>query len=193
MHEFDNFARLADDQCALIARELQNRSMGDYMLFNTYQTSICNKDKTKFEEFVANNPNLRYKDGAGFLNSCVVDSDSKLRNGTKLTHDKEKIQLTSRWHQAVPSFNKGGLIVNVDTRMKMAEDTTVIRECDKVTEKDFNRFIPLPPCLASSIQNPQHIIQPFVRGGEPTRQYVQDSQWLSSCGFQKEGNVWKRT
>jgi hypothetical protein len=192
MKKFDNFARLTDDDCALVTKELQNNSINDYLLYNTYVTSQCKQDRTTFDEFVANNPNLRFKDGSGFLNGCTVDNDSQLRNGAKITHDKEKIQLQTRWNQAVPSFNKGGLIVNVDTRLKSSEDTSVFRSCDKVVEKNFDRFIPLPQCLARSIQNPQHIIPTWTWGGDATRQYVQDSTYLAKCGFKNEGNMWKR-
>jgi hypothetical protein len=192
MRNFDQFARLVDDKCALVTREYQNRSIGDYMLYNSYVTSQCKKDKKEFDSFVSQNPNLRFKDGFGFLNSCVVDTDSELRNGAKFTNEKEKSQLCTRWDQAVPSYNKGGLIVNVDSRMKFAEDTSAIRDCDRLTEKDYNRFIPLTPCLAQSIQNPEHIIPKWVNGGESTRAYVQENQYLEQCGFVNNGQTWVR-
>jgi hypothetical protein len=190
MRQFDNFGRLADDQCALVTRELQNQSQGDYMLFNHYVTAECKKDKKQFDEFVSNNPNLRYKDGAGFLNGCVVDTDSQMRNGAKITNEKEKSQLNTRWHQAVPSYNKGGLIVNVDTRMKFAEDTSALRECNRLTEVDFDRFTPLTPCLASSVQDPKHIVPEWTWGGENSRMYVQNSEFLERCGFKNNGQMW---
>ncbi len=192
MRNFDNFARLVDDECALVTREYQNRSIGDYMLYNSYLTSQCKKDKQEFDNFVSQNPNLRFKDGFGFLNGCVVDTDSELRNGAKFTNEKTKSQLCTRWNQAVPSYNKGGLIVNVDSRMKLAEDTSALRDCDRLTEKDFNRFIPLTPCLAKSVQNVEHIVEKYVRGGESTRAYVQDSQYLQQCGFVNNGQAWVR-
>lgn len=192
MRNFDNFARLVDDECALVTREYQNRSIGDYMLYNSYVTSQCKKDKKEFDNFVSQNPNLRFKDGFGFLNGCVVDVDSELRNGAKFTNEREKSQLCTRWNQAVPSYNKGGLIVNVDTRMKFAEDTSAIRDCDRITEKDFNRFIPLTPCLAKTIQDPEHIVPRFSWPGAATRNYVQDNQYLQQCGFVNNGQTWVR-
>lgn len=192
MRDFDNFARLVDDECALVTREHQNQSIGDYMLYNSYVTSQCKKDKKEFDNFVSQNPNLRFKDGFGFLNECVVDVDSELRNGAKFTNERTKSQLCTRWNQAVPSYNKGGLIVNVDTRMKFAEDTSAIRDCDRLTEKDFNRFIPLTPCLAKSIQDPEHIVFKHIQCGSATRNYVQDNQYLQQCGFVNNGQTWVR-
>jgi hypothetical protein len=192
MRDFELFARLHDDECALVSREHQNRSIGDYVLYNSYVTAECTKDKKDFYNYVSQNPNLRYKDGFGFLNGCVVDNDSELRNGAMFTTDKEKSQLCSRWNQAVPSYNKGGLIVNVDSRMKLAEDTSAIANCDILAEKDFQRFIPLPSCLANTIQNPEHIIPKYVRGGASTRNYVQDNQYLEQCGFVNNGFAWMK-
>lgn len=192
MRNFDQFARLVDDECALVTREYQNQSIGDYMLYNSYVTSQCKKDKKEFDNFVSQNPNIRFKDGFGFLNGCVVDTDSELRNGAKFTNEKTKSQLCTRWDQAVPSYNKGGLIVNVDSRMKLAEDTSALRDCDRLTEKDFNRFIPLTPCLAKSVQNPENIVPKWVNGGESTRSYVQDNQYLEQCGFMNNGQAWVR-
>jgi hypothetical protein len=192
MRQFDNFGRLADDKCALVTKELQNRSIGDYMLYNSFVTSEPKRDLKEFKDFVVNNQNLRYKDGYGFLNGNVVDTDSDIRNGAKFTNDREKSQLTTRWYQAVPSFNKGGLIVNVDTRLKFAEDTSFIRSCQKTSEKDFDRFIPLTPCLADVVQNPEHIIPKWVNGGESTRNYVHDAEFLQQCGFVNNGTGWVR-
>lgn len=193
MRQFDNFARAADDECAHVTKDLQNQSIGDYFLFNSFVTSEPKNDLTNFKSFVAENQNLRYKDGFGYLNAVVVDADSRLRNGSKLTHDREKSQLSTRWYQAVPSFNKGGLIVNVDTRLKFAEDTSAIRSCQRTTEKDFDRFVPFTSCLAKSVQNPENIVPPWVNGGESTRNYVHDAQYLQQCGFVNNGSGWVRS
>lgn len=192
MRSFDNMGRVADDSCALVTRELQNRSIGDYVLYNSYLTSQCTQSRTKFDEYVATNPNLRYKDGYGFLNGCVVDADSTLRNGGSMTNDKTKSQLCARWSQAVPSYNKGGLVVNVDSRMKFAEDTSAIRDCQRLTEKNFDRFIPLTSCLAKSVQDPKHIVPEWRWGGESTRTYVLENQYLEQCGFTNNGHTWVR-
>jgi hypothetical protein len=68
------------------------------------------------------NPNLRFRDGYGYTNACVVDMDSALRNDSQITHDRTKIQLCARWNHAVPDLGKGGLIPNIESRLKNAED-----------------------------------------------------------------------
>lgn len=192
MRNFDMMARLADDNCAIVTKEVQNKDIGSYMLYNSYVTAECNKDHKAFENFVSENPNLRYKDGYGFASGCVIEADSQFRNGAKLTHEKEKSQLCTRWNQAVPSLNKGGLVVNVDTRLKFAEDTSAIRDCKRLAEVNYDRFTPLNSCLSSSVQDAKHIIPPWVNGGQSTRNYIHDNAYLQKCGFVNNGNTWMR-
>lgn len=193
MRPFDEANRLGEDQCAFVTKDLGNRSMIDYSLYNNFFTSSCKEgDQNKMTEFMVNNPNLHFRDGYGFASSCVVDNDSALRNKSKITHDRERISLCSRWYTAVPSLGKGGLIPNIESRLKYGGDTSDLRDCDRVTEKDFNRFTPLPGCMAENIQNPDHIVEKWTRGGEFTRDYVRSDKYLQKCGFANDGKMWRR-
>ena len=193
MRPFTEENRLGQDDCALLTRSLVNQSISDYRFFNNFFTGSCEADdKNKMAEFMTNNPNLHYRDGYGNASSCVIDADSELRNNGKITNDRERVQLCTRWYTAVPDLGRGGLVPNIESRLKYGADTSDIRSCDRVTEKDFNRFIPLPPCLAQSIQNPDNIVQKGPRGGEFTRDYVRNDEYLKQCGFQNDGKMWKR-
>lgn len=191
MRPFDEENHMSQDDCALLTRTLVNKSISDYMLFNNFFRCHEN-DKDKMEDFVVNNPNLRYKDGYGFAASCVVDNDSEMRNNAKLTNDRERVSLCTRWYTAVPDLGRGGLVPNVESRLKYNGDTSDIRDCDRVTEKDFNRFIPLPRCMADNVQNPEHIVENWTRGGEFTRDYVRSNSYLEKCGFYNDGKLWRR-
>lgn len=192
MRVFELENRLTTDDCAMVNREFVNKSMNDYNLYNMYFMSDCQVDNEKMKTFMYENPNLRFKDGYGFTNSCVVDLDSALRNDSKLTHDRTKIQLCTRWNKAVPNLGKGGLIPNIESQLKNGEDTSAIRVCNRVAEKDFDRFIPLPGCLGPTIQNPQHIILPFTRGGDITRNYIFNNSYLEKCGFKFNGMYYEK-
>jgi hypothetical protein len=193
MRPFDEENHLSQDDCALLARTLVNKSIADYTLFNNFFTANCKGGQTeKISEFMTNNPNLHYRDGYGFASSCGVDNDSELRNNSKMTHDREKIALCTRWYTAVPDLGRGGLIPNIESRLKYNEDTSDLRDCDRVTEKDFNRFIPLPKCMADNVQNPEHIVEKWTRGGDFTRDYVRSDGYLEKCGFYSDGKVWRR-
>ena len=191
MKVFDDQNRLTMDQCAILSKDLQNKSVSDYVLYNMYPTSSC-RDDEKLREFTVQNPNIRFRDGFGNVSSCTVDVDSDFRNNSKQTNFREKEQLCTRWHQAVPDYGRGGLIPNVESRLKYNEDSTKWRRCDIVTEKDFNRFIPMIDCLAGTIQKPENLILPFARGGDFTRDYMKSDTYLEKCGFENDGKTWKR-
>lgn len=182
--------RLSVDQCALFTKDLQNKSLTDYNMYNMYTTATC--ETTDLMNYTLENPNLRFKDGFGNVSGCTVDVDSEIRNNARMTNFREKEQLCTRWYQSAPNLGKGGLIPNIESRLKLGEDTSDIRECDIVAEKNFNRFIPMVGCLSDNIQNPENIILPFERGGKFTRDYVMDDEYLSKCGFVNDGRTWRR-
>lgn len=189
MKVFNHENRLTVDTCAQLQREMQNGSVTDYELYNYYYTNDCRCPV--LDEFAFEN-NMVVKDGYGFLNQCTVDNDSELRLNSKITHDRDRIQLCTRWHQGVPNLNRGGLIPNIDSRLKNSDDTSDIRDCDRLAERDFDRFTPLVGCLAPTIQNPKHIIEPWVRGGQHTRNEVRTNEYLEKCGFENNGKNWIR-
>jgi hypothetical protein len=182
MKEFRNEGRLTLDNCALVNKEIQNIGVNNYNLYNSYFTKDCGCDI--FTNYLFDN-NLVIKDGYGFASGCSIDKDTELRLGQKITHDKERQNLCARSFQGVPNLNKGGIIPNIDSRLKNADDTSDIRSCDKITEKDFNRYQPLVGCLASEIQNPKHIVEPWVRGGNATRWDTKINHYLNTCTVRK--------
>jgi hypothetical protein len=193
MRVFNLENSLNDDNCIQISKEFVNKSINDRNLYNNFFTSQCDQQiDSKMNEFVYDNPNLRFRDGYGYLNSCTVEMDSALRNDSRMTHDKTKSQLCSRWNQAVPSLNKGGLIPNIESRLRDSEDTSIIRDCDRISEKDFDRYTPLTGCIAPTIQDPNHIILPFVRGGSLTRNYIFSNSYLEKCGFKNNGQYYEK-
>jgi hypothetical protein len=194
MRVFELENNIGTDDCAIVNREYVNKSINDYNLYNMFFTSDCLADNAKMYEFANENPNLHYRDGYGVTNGCVVDMDSAMRNDSRITHDRTKIQLCSRWNLAVPDLGRGGLIPNIESRLRNGDDTSVIRVCDKVSEKDFDRFTPLTGCVAPSIQNPNHIIQDnVIRGGSITRNYIFSNTYLEKCGFKNNGQYYAKT
>lgn len=181
--------RLTVDDCAQLTKELQNTSVNKHQLYNFYYTNDCKCDV--LDDFLFDN-NMVVKDGYGFTSGCSVDVDSELRLNGQVTHDRERIQLCNRWHQGVPNLNRGGLIPNVESRLQNSDDTSDIRDCDKIVERDYNRFTPLVGCLAKGVQNPKFIIEPWTRGGSQTRFDVRTNEYLEKCGFENNGRNWVR-
>ena len=193
MRVYDLLSDLESDNCAKVNRELVNTSIYNHNLYNNFFTSDCQESTNqKMVEFMTDNPNLHYRDGYGVTSGCTVDEDSMLRNNSKLTHDKTRIQLCSRWDTAAPDLGKGGLIPNIESKLKNAEDTSFLRDCDKLSEKYFDRNIPLIGCLAPTIQDPSHIIMPFDRGGAITRNFIFNDPYMQKCGFKFNGNFYEK-
>jgi hypothetical protein len=120
--------------------------------------------------------------------------DSELRVNTQMTHDKNRQQLCVRTTTGGPNLDKGGLLPNIDSRLKNGDDTSDIKACDIVSEKSFipYTFYDLKPCV-KEVQNPKHIVEPWKRGGEATRDYVRDNEYLQKCGFvNTDGKNWVR-
>lgn len=189
MKVYNHENRLSIDNCAQLTRELQNTSVNNRMLYNYYYTHDCKCDV--LDDFLFDN-NMVIKDGYGVTTGCTIDLDSELRLNGMWTNEREKAQLCSRWHQGVPNLNRGGLVPNVETRIKNGDDTSDIRSCDKIVEKNFDRFTPLVGCIADTIQNPSYVVEPWVRGGMHTRNDVRSTAYLEKCGFENNGKNWVR-
>lgn len=187
MRVYNHENRLTTDKCAYLNHELQNKSIHDHTFENFYFTKDCKCDV--LDDFLIDN-NMVIKDGYGFSTGCVIDNDSDLRLKAIWTNEREKVQLCTRWNQGVPNINKGGFIPNIESLMKNGDDTSDIRNCDRITEKNFDRFVPLVGCLASTVQNANNIVEPWVRGGIHTRNDVRSSEYLQKCGFERKETNW---
>ncbi len=185
---FTNFEnKTTVDDCAQVTREYQNMSMNRYFVDN-FRPCECRPTP----EYQLEN-NMVIKDGYGYASGCAVDQDSELRLNSKLTNGRHRVNSCIRWNQGLPNLNKGGLVPNIDTTFKNGQDTSYIRNCDRIVEKDFKRFIPLTGCLAKTIQNSDFIVEPWVRGGTETRNEVRSSDYLQKCGWENNGSTWVRS
>ena len=175
--------RLNDDKCAQINREIGNKSVSDRQLYNFYYTNDCKCEI--YDDTLVDNY-FTVKDGYGYTSGCVVDVDTELRVNPQMTHDKGKMQLCARPFGGGPNLNKGGFIPNIESRLRDSDDTSDIKACDIVSEKSFIPYswYHLKPCVAS-VQNPDHIVEPWTRGGEITRDYVRQNSYLERCNFKK--------
>ena len=181
---------LYNDECFQLTQDIINKSIDEYNLQSFYPD--CNKCNLNQNDLLLNNVNLHARDGFGNVNSCDVDLDTELRLGN-IVHPKGKEQLCSRLFSGVPNLNRGGLIPNLESRLKSPEDTSAIRDCCRTTEIDYDRWIPLPSCMSTQIQNPDHIVMPKGITYTNTRDYMRDNDYLKHCGFiQSQGGSWVR-
>lgn len=192
MKVFENQHRLGNDDCSKTAKDYQNSSINDYYLWNTYVNKCDTDADHKIQDFAIENTNLWYRNGYGYTNGCHVDDDTEVRNNAKITHEKAKIQLFTRFYQANPDLSRGIVTPNLESRLVQGADTTALRQCDRVSEKNYDRFTPLIPCLKDNVQNPNNIVMQGVWGGENSRNVMRDAENLRRCGHVNDGKTWKR-
>ena len=187
MKLFDKEHRVGSDTCATNAKLEQNKEIENYMLFNMYKTNIPNCDKPidKLQDFATNN-HMIVKDGYGVSSSCKVDNDSQVRTHN-MTNDRSRTQLFSRIFQAVPNLGRGEVNVEAESMIQQGENQYNDFEC---LGQPFDVFTPMLPCLKESIQDPNHIIPQWVRGGESTRDTLKQKEFLEKNGYNFDGNTW---
>lgn len=179
MKYFENENRVGSDSCAQIAEDTQNSKIQNYMLYN-YQlvnTEKCN-NKDEVKQFMVEN-HMRIKDGYGQTNSCFIDDNTSVRY-TDNVDKKQNTQLFSRTFQAVPDLRKGDVNTEVEDVVIQGETTYNDFECHG---KTLDVFTPMIGCLKESVQNPNHIIPPWTWGGEPTRDTLNQKEFLEKNGL----------
>jgi hypothetical protein len=189
---YDGANQIAMDDCALNAKEAQNLSINGYNLWNNYLYKCDNRKEDNFRECTVGNRNLWWRNGYGFTNGCYVDNDSMLRNDGKLTNDKHKTQLFKRFYTANPSLERGVFVPQIESRLIQGDDTSQWRQCDRLSEKNLDVFIPLIPCLKGNVQNPNNIIARTPRGGDNSRILMRSENVLQKCGYKHDGKTWRR-
>lgn len=176
------------DCCAREAKDAQNEGIYGWTSAQ-YLPVVCQAPNMRSPDFQYDHPNLRARIGYGVAEGCVVDSYSALRNDPRqLTRDRCRIQLFERVFQGVPNLKPG--VVNPDVEMPLVQGTSsttlegVQYLCKKtIMEQPTYHPTPLLDCM-KDIQDPEHIVEPWVRGGDDTRSYVRRQEFMKACGQQ---------
>jgi hypothetical protein len=184
MKYFDKEHRVGTDNCAIESVNEQNKRMEDYMLFNSYRGNAiqCSDEVKKINEFMTEN-HMTIRDGYGFTNACRVDNDSMIRiDSNKINRDRN--QIFTRTFQAVPDLSKGDMNVENESKIQQGEITFDDFQCHG---KPLDVFTPMLPCLRESIQNPEHLIESWTRGGDTTRDTIKQKEFLEKNGYHFDG------
>ena len=183
MKYFGHEHRVGVDTCAIESQEQQNIKANNYMLFDLYNIKDCNEEKYKqLQEFASEN-NFTIRGGVGYTTSCDVDNDSLLR----IEQDKKlrmRNQMFTRTFQAAPDLSRGDVNVVNESKIQQGANTLGAYNCD---EKPFDVFTPMLPCLAKSVQDVDHIIPQWQRGGESTRDTIKQKEFLEKNGYHFDG------
>lgn len=185
--------RLCTDDCAKEARDKQNEEISGYNLY-TYHPVACEDPKARFPTFAYDHVNLRGRVGFGVADDCVVDRFSGLRTDPAvLTRDRCRIQLFSRIFQGCPNLKPGVADAGQELAMQGGQSSTLLEgiqyPCKRaIMEQSTAKFIPLLDCV-KTVQDPDHIVEPWVRGGDATRDFVRRQEFLQNCGAQFQRNA----
>ena len=200
-YNFKNFniqqlTRLKQDNCYLNKNENTIIKPGEYYTKN-FKDCECNAKITK--NLSLEQPLTYYRDGFGWTsqNGCNIDKDSILRNSRNLTNYRDINQLQARPFLTVPYMGRGIGNVCDESILRNSEDTFQNRPCNNLAGVHIDRNVPQLPCIKTTIQNPIHIIPEdsdctWLRGGQPSRQIIRNSDYLEKCGFKYNGKLWIR-
>lgn len=189
MSLFDQSNRLGEDECAILSRDRGNNDIASYSIFNTYpEGDMCRENVRKTSEFAMSNY-LRPTGGYGVTDACFVDTDTNIRQ-PNLTQDRGRTQLFTRIFQAVPDFSHGTVQPEQESVIMQGDDTAYEVPCE--ASHTDRVFTPLLPCLKKSVQNPAHIVPPWTRGGESTRDTLRQEEFLKKNGYDFDGTSWSK-
>jgi len=180
--------RYGSDCCAQEAKDAQNNAIYGYTSFQ-HLPADCHKPNMRSLDFQYDHPNLRASIGYGVADNCVVDSYSALRNDpNQLTRDRCKVQLFERIFQGVPNLKPGVPAPEKEMPLKQGISSTTLEgvqfSCKKsIMEQTTKHPIPLLDCM-KGIQTAESTVEPWVRGGDNTRDFVRRQQFLQQCGRQ---------
>ena len=173
--------RMGLDDCALSANERQNKRIDDYQLYNP--RADCTD--TSFMK-VANCNNMVVNNGYGFSDSCNIDTDSRLRNGSDLTQKNTLNQQFRKCGANDCEDDKN----STENRMRRGNDFG-LKRCDTVSEVSTLdlHLTPMISCLKKNIQNPVHIVPVWQWGGDATRDSLAQKKWLQTQGFKFQNGI----
>jgi hypothetical protein len=182
---YNKYCDLYNDTCHQESKDISNKIINDYFHYNRNFIK-CEDDKVRIPNFYLDHVNLRgtpHPNVANHPDSCLIDSESLLRNDkSKITKDRCNIQLYQRMFQAGPNLTPG--IGDFNTELDILSGTNskhVTNTCfDNIMEKQTYKMIPMLECV-SKIQDHEHIVPKWIRGGEDTRNYINRKKFLEKC------------
>jgi hypothetical protein len=179
--------RLHDDGCFKQDRERQSSDVGAYLTQGLVPQTGCGAEVARV---AACHPNLRFRNGYGFSSPCAIDDDSKARLGAAYTNPRHRQQLQSRVYHGHPHYERGTLEPDTESELIHQAGTRTSKPCGVLAGVEIDRFVPLIPCIESTVQNPDNIVGDRV--GSNTRAWVRDEDYIRRCGFTHDGRGWRR-
>ena len=182
--EINNQTSIREDECNKYDSIFFNNKIEEYCL----GTNIYKNDNNVYLNST-NIQGLNSQNMSGF--SDKISDETNFRNGIQgsiMTNQKgrESKELDTRLFIGSPYMSAGqSILKNPDLYSKLISglDTHTNKADNSLSGVSIDRFIPLVPCIAENVQNPEHIIPEYwIRGGMSTRVVIRNADYLKSCG-----------
>ena len=169
---WDDLTRLSNDPCARTAYDKQSIGTGIYQT-NTQGLRWCETP----EQYAQNMTEPAHYQKV-YNNGCSIDYDSDLRLAP-LTNPRLLHQLNARpYAGSFMGAGQGSLgHKDLETELQCGVVTHSYKACN--LKDSVNRFECLPEF--GNPQRVQHIVEPWVRGGDNTRDYVRRINYEAKC------------
>lgn len=185
---FDEPARLGEDECAVLARCVQNNRIFDHCMYNNYDFYCeSNQDQRVLQFGIENN---RHVSGASGPKACDVDTDTSLRCG-EMTSCVGRTELLPRPFLAVPDLGRGIPAPDTEALLLQGSATFTRRACDR-EQTTINTFTPLLPCIENWVSQLAVSGAGFRQVGMPTRDEDMQKRFLTDMGYYNDGVVWRK-
>ena len=183
---WNGITRVEEDLCAQSVGELESQLPGCYYTNNFFRW--C-ESQNQYANLMTE-PMHFYK---VYRNACRVDTDSVLRYAD-LTNKGEIYQLFSPVYKTVPYMGAGQRSLHnkdIEAQLQQGLTTTTYKSCEPTSGVFINRYQCLPDY--GNPQRVEHTIEPWVRGGEYTRDYVRRVNYEKYCLNLQNNNIINRT
>lgn len=172
---FDKQNNMCSDSCWEEAKNYGNNKINNYYTFST-QLVECKDPDVRMPEFYVDHVNLRGRPGYGLADACLIDEYSRLVNNYDgVTRDRCRLQLFKRLFNGCPLFKGQPGDIDRELDLLAGTDSGLIGQngCSKkaIMELQIKNPVPLVDCM-KDIQNPDHLVENWTRGGEDTRAYI---------------------
>lgn len=188
---WNNITNVREDICAQRIDEMQSALPGCYSTNNFFRWCETQDEYSN----LMTEPGQFYKP---YRNACRIDTESVLRNAD-LTNKGELYQLFTKPYPTVPYMGAGTASLNqkdLESRIQQGFTTTNYKACEPTSGVTINRFQCLPNFGNPYVDFPDgrsKLIEPWVRGGENTRDYVRRVDYQNYCLNKANNNIINRT
>ena len=184
-------AQLNSDTCWMNAKDNNNNQLNKYSMYYN-DNSRVDKEFGTLPSVAYDHVNLNGRPGYGISDDYLVDVYSSLRNNKEgMTRDRCPIQLTTRTFAGGPKLQGKSRDIDKELDFLSGSDSRTMHDsllagldseedkeaklqqnCNKlIMETTTNKFMPMLDCI-KDIQDPNHIVQSWTRGGDDTRAYL---------------------